>query len=158
MRLYFSRNRALTLRTPAIHEEERGQARCLLGEGRECALPSCMSRGRYETLPAQNPHNGDVAGVVSMVGVRGFEPPTPCSQSRCATGLRHTPNPGAEQYTLRRATPSTCPATQQGPREGHRPTTMADRLLGGRAHLPEARPERRIVEDRVVAEATGTPS
>ena len=25
------------------------------------------------------------------VGVRGFEPPTPCSQSRCATGLRHTP-------------------------------------------------------------------
>ena len=92
MRLYFSRNRALTLRTPAIYEEERGQARCLPGEGRECALPSCMSRGRYETLPAQNPHNGDVAGVVSMVGVRGFEPPTPCSQSRCATGLRYTPN------------------------------------------------------------------
>src|SRR5713226_6284888 len=27
-----------------------------------------------------------------MVGVRGFEPPTPCSQSRCATGLRHTPD------------------------------------------------------------------
>ena len=27
-----------------------------------------------------------------LVGVRGFEPPTPCSQSRCATGLRHTPN------------------------------------------------------------------
>ncbi len=26
-----------------------------------------------------------------VVGVRGFEPPTPCSQSRCATGLRHTP-------------------------------------------------------------------
>ena len=27
-----------------------------------------------------------------MVGVQGFEPWTPCSQSRCATGLRHTPN------------------------------------------------------------------
>jgi hypothetical protein len=27
----------------------------------------------------------------SMVGVRGFEPPTPCSQNRCATGLRYTP-------------------------------------------------------------------
>ena len=27
-----------------------------------------------------------------MVGVEGFEPPTPCSQSRCATRLRHTPN------------------------------------------------------------------
>ena len=26
-----------------------------------------------------------------MVGVEGFEPPTPCSQSRCATRLRYTP-------------------------------------------------------------------
>ena len=26
-----------------------------------------------------------------MVGVRGFEPPTPCSQSRCAAKLRYTP-------------------------------------------------------------------
>jgi hypothetical protein len=26
-----------------------------------------------------------------LVGVQGFEPWTPCSQSRCATGLRHTP-------------------------------------------------------------------
>ena len=27
-----------------------------------------------------------------LVGARGFEPPTPCSQSRCATRLRHAPN------------------------------------------------------------------
>ena len=27
-----------------------------------------------------------------LVGVQGFEPWTPCSQSRCATRLRHTPN------------------------------------------------------------------
>ena len=27
-----------------------------------------------------------------MVGVRGFEPPTPCSRSRCATRLRYTPS------------------------------------------------------------------
>ena len=26
-----------------------------------------------------------------VVGARGFEPPTPCSQSRCATRLRYTP-------------------------------------------------------------------
>ena len=26
------------------------------------------------------------------VGVAGFEPTTPCSQSRCATKLRHTPD------------------------------------------------------------------
>lgn len=27
-----------------------------------------------------------------MVGAEGFEPPTLCSQSRCATGLRYAPN------------------------------------------------------------------
>ncbi len=26
------------------------------------------------------------------IGVRGFEPPTPCSRSKCATRLRYTPN------------------------------------------------------------------
>ena len=26
-----------------------------------------------------------------MVGLRGFEPPTPCSRSRCATRLRYSP-------------------------------------------------------------------
>src|SRR5438067_13406540 len=29
--------------------------------------------------------------VETVVGVQGFEPWTPCSQSRCATGLRYTP-------------------------------------------------------------------
>src|SRR5437870_13761699 len=27
-----------------------------------------------------------------MVGARGFEPPTPCSRSRCSTRLSHAPN------------------------------------------------------------------
>ena len=27
----------------------------------------------------------------NMVGARGFEPPTPCTQNRCATRLRHAP-------------------------------------------------------------------
>src|SRR5690606_8930638 len=31
------------------------------------------------------------AHLFNLVGVQGFEPWTPCSQSRCATGLRHTP-------------------------------------------------------------------
>ena len=31
-------------------------------------------------------------GTGLVVGVRGFEPPTSCSQSRRATGLRYTPN------------------------------------------------------------------
>jgi hypothetical protein len=41
-----------------------------------------------------------------LVGVEGFEPPTPCSQSRCATRLRYTPDSDAfpqskgRNYTL----------------------------------------------------------
>ncbi len=27
----------------------------------------------------------------NLVGVRGFEPPTPCTPCKCATKLRHTP-------------------------------------------------------------------
>ena len=27
-----------------------------------------------------------------MVGAEGFEPPTPCSQNRCATRLRYAPS------------------------------------------------------------------
>ena len=42
---------------------------------------------------------GDEAGW-KLVGARGFEPPTPCSQSRCATRLRYTPTRGG---TLRRS-------------------------------------------------------
>lgn len=30
-----------------------------------------------------------------LVGARGFEPPTPCSRSRCATRLRYAPTVGA---------------------------------------------------------------
>ncbi len=30
--------------------------------------------------------------IKKLVGVEGFEPPTTCSQSRCATRLRYTPN------------------------------------------------------------------
>ena len=36
-----------------------------------------------------------------MVGARGFEPPTPCSQSRCATRLRHAPKQG-QNISLKR--------------------------------------------------------
>ncbi len=30
--------------------------------------------------------------AVSLVGAKGFEPSTPWSQTRCATGLRYTPS------------------------------------------------------------------
>src|SRR5260370_25870059 len=62
-------------------------------------------------------------------------------------------DPIAVMAALRRAAPSTCPATHQGAREGRRPAAMADRVLCGRAHLPEARPERRGGEDRILSRA-----
>ena len=34
-----------------------------------------------------------------MVGARGFEPPTPASRTRCATGLRYAPNFNRGQAT-----------------------------------------------------------
>ena len=34
-----------------------------------------------------------------MVGAAGFEPTTPCSQSRCATGLRYAPT-GIAKYSI----------------------------------------------------------
>ena len=35
-----------------------------------------------------------------MVGERGFEPPTPCSRSRCSTRLSHSPNMGCGSVSL----------------------------------------------------------
>ena len=59
-------------------------------------------RGRDSSrLPSASPprrRNGGHSGKTSvaihtgkLVGARGFEPPTPCSRSRCATRLRYAP-------------------------------------------------------------------
>jgi hypothetical protein len=36
--------------------------------------------------------------LILLVGAEGFEPPTPCSQSKCATRLRHAPIQGFSIY------------------------------------------------------------
>src|SRR5690606_23308446 len=55
-----------------------------------------------------------------VVGARGFEPPTPCSQSRCATRLRYAPP----------TCPSRPPTTACG---GRSPISRAaDSIPGGR--------------------------
>jgi hypothetical protein len=46
--------------------------------------------------------NSDGSGC--MVGARGFEPPTPCAQGRCATRLRYTPTNWESTHTLQRTT------------------------------------------------------
>ena len=38
----------------------------------------------------KKPPNSKFSGHY-LVGVRGFEPPAPCSRSKCATELRYTP-------------------------------------------------------------------
>ena len=48
-----------------------------------------------------------------LVGARGFEPPTPCSQSRCATGLRHAPS-----------VPARTSGIERSPSPGGRPRAM----------------------------------
>ena len=34
----------------------------------------------------------EAKSLIHMVGVKGFEPSTPCTPCKCATRLRHTPN------------------------------------------------------------------
>ncbi len=47
---------------------------------------------KADALPSElHPPVQPAAPTDPMVGTRGFEPPTPCSQSRCATRLRHVP-------------------------------------------------------------------
>lgn len=38
--------------------------------------------------------------LIRLVGVRGFEPPTPSSRTTCATRLRHTPLQSVARYSL----------------------------------------------------------
>jgi hypothetical protein len=60
--------------------ERAGWARA--GEGNRTPITSLEGWGSTVEL---HPRGG------FAVGARGFEPPTPCSQSRCATRLRHAP-------------------------------------------------------------------
>src|SRR5215211_5634643 len=58
------------------------------GEGNRTPITSLEGWGSTVEL---HPH-ASRSGLASVaVGARGFEPPTPCSQSRCATRLRHAP-------------------------------------------------------------------
>ncbi len=37
--------------------------------------------------------------LLNLVGVRGFEPPTPSSRTKCATKLRYTPMSAGREFT-----------------------------------------------------------
>ncbi len=53
-----------------------------------------------------------------MVGATGFEPATPCSQSRCATGLRHAPTGLPRDGRGRSIRPDPGPPVGAVPRKG----------------------------------------
>ena len=44
----------------------------------------------------------DIGRMRDMVGATGFEPATPCSQSRCATKLRYAPTAKRREELKRR--------------------------------------------------------
>src|SRR5262249_51857988 len=79
-------------------------------------------------------------GLLYVVGVRGFEPPTSCSQSKRATRLRYTPK------TANYATPANAPANRDVSTIGIGATRAVDRAytwfatsatMALRLHLPK---------------------
>src|SRR5829696_1937018 len=58
------------------------------GEGNRTPITSLEGWGSTVEL---HPHGSRSGLAIFAVGARGFEPPTPCSQSRCATRLLHAP-------------------------------------------------------------------
>src|SRR3990172_6536747 len=115
-------------------------------------LSSSRPRGHAASCAARKTHRRPQTlrppASRGMVGVRGFEPPTPCSKSRCATELRHTPGCPRE-YTARPDGRS-----RLGEQAGAGLLTclraMADAVLLIGHELGKAAPERRVEEERVV--------
>ncbi len=109
---------------------------------------TCVTGAPRAIFPGQNPHNGGLERAVNVVGVRGFEPPAPCSQSRCATRLRHTPMPRNPITSGPRRRQGRRPGRARRRRSGagrRRPSgvgaaaTLARRSAGGGADAAELR-------------------
>jgi hypothetical protein len=73
--------------------------------------------------------------LCAAIGAAGFEPATPCSQSRCATKLRHAPC--ARVYSRSRARLGAC--GQRGSRQSGR-SAAASRSRGRSADVCRPRP------------------
>ena len=60
------------------------------------AVKTTLTQGLGDGLGVRGPVTSPTFVIArvhpSLVGVRGFEPPAPCSQNRCATRLRYTPD------------------------------------------------------------------
>ena len=60
-----------------------------------CSIQLSYGQSKIQDPQTKSPRKHDVGEatdcVLYLVGVQGFEPWTPWSQTRCATRLRHTP-------------------------------------------------------------------
>ena len=105
----------------------------------------------------------DVGGVTGLVGVRGFEPPTPSSRTRCATRLRHTPYPirGGVIASQPQGRKGFARAKIEGFRRGSRRLRpWADVAIfrpvpRGRTHLPALLGRRQVVRQRILIPSYG---
>ncbi len=82
-------------RKTEVPPQTRSRARA---DGNDPPRPAGNVPGRAYCVHENDPGAGQPSAAGGMlVGARGFEPPTPWSQTRCATGLRHAPtNLGGE--------------------------------------------------------------
>src|SRR3990172_2073673 len=119
------------------------------GSGARCACSRTPATGGIwsaSSSASSSPPGGRRPGEGSVVGVAGFEPAAPCSQSRCATGLRHTPT---DTHYISPAEEPACGA--------HRPPAVVDARLLLEGQLGERAAARRVKEHGIVAEAVGAP-
>ena len=75
------------------------EVRCSIQLSYRRTLQATGSQLCFQSADPGRPVNHGSPWARGLVGARGFEPPTPCSQSRCATRLRYTPKTGAEIST-----------------------------------------------------------
>ena len=71
---------------------ERREMRCRPAHGSERSTPTVNQESSAAGPATPKVERRISPSEESLVGVRGFEPPTSCSQSKRATGLRYTPS------------------------------------------------------------------
>src|SRR5437899_11077772 len=105
--------------------------------------PTNSSEGCCSIHLSYGRHTVGLSDSRTGVGAAGFEPATSWSQTRRATGLRHTPNDETHSRLdaqTRRKTKLLDPPQQHLAQRPEGPASEGDPALGRRRRLPEAHP------------------